>query len=168
MRLRLLMLTAAGCLVAFTVGVLAWGTIRAAGEPRSVVGAHAPDVTLATADGHRFRLASLQGHPVVVNFWASWCGPCHDEQPALNYAASRHPGSYFLGVDIKDSEPAARAFVADERVGYPTGPAPGAAEAFGVSSPPETFFINSRGVVVARYLGRIDDATLALYMTRIT
>ena len=79
------------------------------------VGSLAPDFELETLDGERFRLSDLRGHPLILNFWASWCGPCRREMPALVRLADRFrdAGLIVVGVNIEESRGAARGF-ADE------------------------------------------------------
>src|SRR5687767_2030300 len=63
-------------------------------------------------DGYRALVASLEGTPVVVNIWGSWCPPCRDEAPHLVALARKHEGQVqFLGVDILDEREAARDFI---------------------------------------------------------
>lgn len=80
-------------------------------------------VLLPDEDGERL-LRSLRGHPVVVNVWGSWCGPCRREFPLLRLAAARHGTRIaFLGVDAEGagggSAAAARAFLAEQPTPYP-------------------------------------------------
>lgn len=132
----------------------------------SVVGGAAPEVTVRTLDGHTVSLAGMRGTPVVMNVWASWCAPCRQEAQALNDAARKWNGRVaFLGVDFKDSEQAARSYQAEERSPYPVGPADGGMPAaYGVSAPPETFFVDAQGIVVAQFQGPIDGPAIDRYL----
>jgi cytochrome c biogenesis protein CcmG/thiol:disulfide interchange protein DsbE len=153
-------------IVAFAA--LAWGTFRPV-PGHSVLGAPAPALTIKTFDGRTLSLQQLRGKPVVLNFWASWCVPCHQEQKALNTWAQIYGQRLsFVGVDIRDAEPAARSYLADERVQYVTGTATtGSYHDFGVQSPPDTFFIDRSGTIVARYTGALDNTNLDLYIGQV-
>jgi cytochrome c biogenesis protein CcmG, thiol:disulfide interchange protein DsbE len=146
---------------------LGWGLNQAASRaPKSVVGQVAPDLTIQRLEGGELKLSSLRGSPLVVNFWASWCVPCRREAPVLNAAAEEYSGRVkFLGVDIQDTDQAARAYQAEVRSPYPVGPAiRGSYRDWGVSAPPETFFLDRRGVVISKVLGPVDTKRLELYL----
>lgn len=168
MNARSLAWSAAAAGAAILLGALTWGLAHPAGSPAdSVMGQPAPDVTVQRLDdGRVVKLSDFRGHPVVLNFWASWCAPCHQEEGALKVSAERWGGSVaFLGVDIQDSPAAARAYQAQVRYPYPVGPAPsGVTRAYGVTAPPETFFIDKRGVVAARFVGPLDSALIDRYL----
>ena len=161
----------AGGLVAVLLAAMGWGIAHPALRPAGVlVGSPAPDLVVTSLAGERIRLSTLRGRPVVLNFWASWCPPCRQEAAALDAAALRHGNSvWFLGVDIQDTVSAAAAYERQVNDPYPVGPAAeGGAADYGVTSPPETFFITPTGVVAAHVIGPVDDASLARYVTMIT
>lgn len=105
----------------------------------------------------RARLAGLRGHPVVVNQWASWCGPCRYEFPFFASLAKRYEGRVaFLGVDSQDSADAARAFLKRYPVPYPHffDPDGKVARAFrGGRAFPTTAYYNEAGKLVFTHVG---------------
>lgn len=123
----------------------------------------APDVRILNLEGGgSLQLSSLRGRPVVVNFWATWCIPCIQEHAALTAAARANPDVTFLGVVYEDTTENALRFLAQRGSGYNSYSDDDgkAAIAFGVYGVPETFFIDSRGVIVDKYVGPLDDDTL--------
>jgi thiol-disulfide isomerase/thioredoxin len=105
----------------------------------------------------RRRLGSLRGYPVVVNQWASWCGPCKYEFPFFQHLARRYQGRIaFLGVDSKDSRSDANAFLEQLPVPYPTYSDPDASIARlfrGGLAWPTTAFYDRTGRVTYVHLG---------------
>ena len=118
--------------------------------------------------GDAISLDSLRGHPVVVNFWATWCVPCIEEQAALAAAARTFTDVRFLGVVYEDEPPAIEAFLAKRPTGYPNLMDPGgrAAIAYGVFGVPETFFIDGTGRIVEKYVGPLNRSTIAALVQR--
>ncbi len=160
----------AGGLAAGTVlASLGWGLLHAAQQqPSSLVGSQIPDLTIQDLDGSLINLRALKGTPLVVNFWASWCVPCRQEAPALAAAARRMAGAQFIGVDIQDTDSAARAYEAEIKSPYPVGPAVrGSYRGFGVTAPPETFFVDRHGVVQSRIIGPVDSQRMEVYLAEI-
>jgi cytochrome c biogenesis protein CcmG/thiol:disulfide interchange protein DsbE len=137
---------------------------RAPTSSPTAVGNAAPDFVLADLDGNPVRLADLRGRPVIVNFWASWCGPCVEEFPLLRAAAERHAGDglAIVGVVYQDRSEAARAFMERTGATWPAAMDPDerVATAYGILAPPETFFIGRDGTIVARQIGQFSAASL--------
>jgi cytochrome c biogenesis protein CcmG, thiol:disulfide interchange protein DsbE len=125
----------------------------------------APDFELPRLDGPgTLALASLRGKAVVLNFWASWCGPCRDEVPALERAWKRYRqrGLVMLGIDQQDLASDARSFARKYGITYPiVKDIRGRVVArYGLTGVPETFFINRRGRVVAHVALQINAVQL--------
>ena len=147
--------------------LILWGAfllVRPTGPMVVRVGDPAPAFALADLDGNPVSLAELRGRPVIVNFWASWCGPCVDEFPLLRDAASAHErdGLAIVGIVFQDRSEAARAFLARMGVAWPGVMDPGDAVAtrYGIIWPPDSFFIDRDGVVVSRQIGQLSAADL--------
>lgn len=130
----------------------------------TAVGRVAPDFALADLDGNPVRLADLRGRPVVLNFWASWCGPCVEEFPLLREAAEAHAdeGLAVVGIVYRDRSEAARDFMARNGGTWPAAMDPGerVADAYGILGPPETYFIARDGTIAARQFGPVDAGAL--------
>jgi cytochrome c biogenesis protein CcmG/thiol:disulfide interchange protein DsbE len=129
-----------------------------------------PDPALGRWEGRdTVRMEELAGHPLVVNFWASWCLACREEHPHLSAAARRYRGEgvRFFGVLYQDKPPAARRFIRElGGQSYPTLLDPGSRVAldYGVYGVPETYFIGADGRVKHRHVGPV---TRDLLRTRI-
>lgn len=158
-------LLAAALVPLLLLGVLGgWVLSRMPSSSPTAVGSVAPDFTLASLDGEPIRLADLRGRPVIVNFWASWCGPCIEEFPLLRDAAARYEtdGLAVVGIVYRDRSEAAREFMQRQGGTWPAAMDPGerVATAYGVVGPPETYFIDRDGIIVARNIGQIAPAML--------
>jgi len=164
--LAVLSLLASGC-----------GSSTPGGDPpdyeKALAGAPAPLAALykqgnALLDGGRDayerRLERLRGYPVVVNLWASWCGPCRFEFPWFQEATARYGKRIaFLGIDKEDSDDAAETFLREEPLPYPSysDPDEEIAESIGSSATrgvPTTAFYDRAGGLAFLKLGPYDDA----------
>jgi cytochrome c biogenesis protein CcmG/thiol:disulfide interchange protein DsbE len=112
-------------------------------------------------EAYERRIAALKGHPVVVNVWASWCGPCRFEFPYLQRVAADYGRRVaFLGIDSQDSSDAARTFLAEAPLPYPsyTDPGQDIAESIGAHlGLPDTAFYDRRGNLVHLRQGPYDS-----------
>lgn len=109
-------------------------------------------------------LTALRGHPVVLNFWASWCLPCRQEAPGLQWTWEhyRDEGVRLLGVDERDNDPAGRAFIDDFRITYPSvrDPDGSLADDYELVGMPTTFIIDANGVIRYRFVGYLERDVL--------
>jgi thiol-disulfide isomerase/thioredoxin len=125
-------------------------------------GEAAPDFSLTLLDGTDFRLTdhlTNDGRPVILNLWASWCGPCRAEMPAFDVASKLHTDVFFLGVAVEDDPIAAEEFAAEIGVTYAL--AIDEADRVGRRYPspglPATYFISTDGLIVRTVFGQIDE-----------
>jgi peroxiredoxin len=134
----------------------------------------APDVHGALLGGGEFDLSSLHGKVVVLNFWASWCGPCRVESPdfAKVYADTKARGIEFVGVSVKDDQQTARAFVSTNKIGYPSLFDPNGKIAlrfrdFPPRALPYTIVLDRAGRVAAVYLSPLLREDIEPVVTRL-
>lgn len=160
-------LATAGCgsvgrLGRFIPGTQTGSSARAESEPDAA----APDFTLKLLDGGEFKLAAYRGRPVVLNFWASWCGPCRAEAPVLEEAWQqyRDQGVMVVGIAVQDREETARAFIKEFGLTYPIGldGDDRVATLYQVTGLPTSVFIDGRGRVRHRWVGAIGKSRLTL------
>jgi len=133
-------------------------------------GGHAaPSFAVRTLDGKTFKMSDQVGKPVVLDFWATWCGPCRASLPHFDTIQGRyaHEGLVVLGLSVDESQPSdvrrfaekqgyhIRMAMADEKLLDQFGP---------IRQVPTTFFINRRGEVVRRTVGYLDSETLEGYV----
>jgi cytochrome c biogenesis protein CcmG/thiol:disulfide interchange protein DsbE len=128
------------------------------------IGDPAPQFALADLDGNPLRLSDYAGRPVILNFWASWCGPCVEEFPLLKQAEQQHAadGLAVIGIVYQDRSEAARAFMQQQSADWPAVMDPGdsLASRYAIFGPPETFFIGRDGTVVGHQVGQFSRASL--------
>ena len=160
-----------------TLLVFIWAAPRLLPHVGAVVGIGSggsaePAYDVTTLEGQRLTTDSLRGRVVLVNFWATWCGPCRLEMPLLQrmYARHRDAGFVLLGLSVdRGSVDGVRSWLAARGVGYPVAIVGGAEEkAFGgVRGYPTSFLIDRRGVVRHTVVGPLAPATLELAVRRL-
>ena len=132
---------------------------RLAGAPEPLADLHAQANELLDSSPRalRRRLAALEGHPVVINKWASWCGPCRAEAPILQQQALEHGRRVaFLGLDWRDSSSNARDFLDRHPMPFPSFEDPEGELAEALKLPrsiPVTLFLDERGEVAYLHQG---------------
>ena len=125
------------------------------------IGNRAIDFELQTLDGKTVKLSDYRGKPVLLNFWATWCGPCRSEMPYLqqindSYSAS---GLVLLAVDIDESPDTVKKFMADLNLSLtvPMDVGKKVAKAYGITAIPSTFLIDKNGIIQQKILGAFPD-----------
>jgi peroxiredoxin len=136
----------------------------------------APHISGTTLTGQKLRLSSYRGSIVVLNFWASWCGPCQAEAPGLAALSSqlRSRGVRFLGDDVQDDPASAKAFMKSNQISYPSLNDPGEQIALAfhstvtLASIPSTLVIDRTGHIAGRILGSVTYDGLRSLIARIS
>ena len=132
----------------------------------------APAFSVKNLDGRTVRLSDLRNKPVIVDFWATWCGPCRMSMPHLDAMQTRYAkqGLTVLGMSVDESGPApVRRFAQKSGIQFTLAMAnDDLLEAYGpIRSIPTTFFINRKGEIVRRVVGYVDGETMEGYVKEI-
>jgi len=129
----------------------------------------AQPLTGSTLAGGTFDLAAARGRPAVVNFFASWCGPCNQEAPDVVAFAKAHPEVQMVGVATNDKPFDSQSFVAKYGITYPVVMDLDGAigSAWGVTGIPATFFIDKNGTVQKSIVGASTQAQFEDYLKSI-
>lgn len=127
--------------------------------PNPKEGFTAPDFTLELLEGGEITLSDLRGKPVIINFWATWCGPCREEMPAIEkiYRDYRDLGLVVIGLNLtsQDTEQAVTAFIQEFGLTFPIALDRNASVSrrYQLKGLPTTYFIDSQGVIQSVVVG---------------
>jgi len=140
-----------------TSGLLITGCSAGSEPSTATVGEAAPSFTLQNLDGQSISLNDLKGKPVLVNFWATWCGPCVSEMPYIQeiYGEWSGKGLVVLAINIGDSSSEAEQFLQNHNLSLPvlldTNKA--VARRYNIRGIPTTFFIDKDGIIQEKIIG---------------
>jgi cytochrome c biogenesis protein CcmG/thiol:disulfide interchange protein DsbE len=149
------LLRVAICMLVATLAYTLYATIH---ERVVVAGDDAPDFTVTTDQGRTISASNFGGKLLVLNFWASWCGPCVEETPSLSQFAHQYAGKgvVVLGISIDKDEAAYRRFLQRFKPEYLTVRDTKIHADYGTFMYPETYIIDSKGRVVRKYAEAVD------------
>lgn len=130
-------------------------------------GKAAPNLKMTMFDGSAFNLDSLRGKPAVLNFWASWCGPCREEMPALERSYQKYKDPIaFVGVAVQDTEKDARDVASKRGITYPVGLDADNQIGFTyqIAAMPTTIIIDANGIILKRFAGATTEGALNFFI----
>ncbi|MGN7471926.1 TlpA family protein disulfide reductase [Brevibacillus sp. SAFN-007a] len=141
------------------------------GSPDQIpkIGFTAPHFSLSSLDNQTYQVAGKRDKPVILNFWASWCGPCREEVPYLKELYEKYKDRldfYAINLTANDDVESAKAFVKEFGLSFPilldeTGKI---ANLYQVISIPTTYFINTNGIITQKIIGATDPGSFEQYM----
>lgn len=141
---------------------------------RPQVATVAPNLAFSFYDNYQWEnrpnltLEELRGHPIMINFWASWCAPCRQEAPVLEKVWGEYAdqGVVFIGIAWSDTEKKALEYLAEYGISYPNAPdlELKGANKYRLRGVPETYFIDTKGVIQAYHEGPMNADTLRNYL----
>ena len=164
------------CLAASVIGILAYTGALPIGQTGSMgpdaesegikIDEIAPDFTLQNSAGETVRLSDLRGKSVVINFWATWCGPCVREMPALQRYQDKYPDFVLLGIDEGEKAEEVRKFTDKMKITYQilVDEKGTVANLYKVMIMPTTYFVDKDGVILARHFGYMGEEQLEFYL----
>ena len=121
------------------------------------IGFTAPDFTLNTIDNKQISLSNYRGRPVILNFWATWCGPCRYEVPAFKAFSEKYPQEdvAVIAVNTQDDPDSARGYAIADKLKFviPVDPTGAVAGLYNIRGLPTTYIIDGKGVITSIKIG---------------
>ena len=166
---RLILLPLLALLIAACSGTPA-GVVDSNLETAPVKGALAPDFTLETTNGETISLSDFRGKAVLINFWATWCGPCRTEMPFIQSRFERYaPDLVVLAVDYDEPKDLVVEFVEELGLTFTVLLDPGGLiqNVYLVRGYPSSFFVDANGVIQAVHIGVMAESQLDEYLAQV-
>ena len=129
-----------------------------------------PELVLQDLQGKQVSLQQLQGKPVVINMWATWCTPCRREMPVLQQAQKSHPNIQFVLLNQGEKAPVVSAYLQKNQIQMPyiwLDETMQSRSVLPYQGLPSTYFLNQQGEVVAHSLGELTPVQLQQYLQQI-
>ena len=126
-------------------------------QPGLKVGVKAPDFTVATLEGDQASLSDFKGKKVIINFWATWCGPCREEMPDMQaFYAAGNDEVEILAINV-DPQNDVKGFVEEFNVTFPVllDTEKEVADNYKIMAYPTTYFIDEKGIIAKKHIGQI-------------
>lgn len=171
-----------GIVVGIGVGLFVFGFVRsgdASGDSTSVegtgststfeVGAPAPDFELDSLSGERIRLRDLRGEPVLLNFWATWCGPCRQEMPEIQARSEKFEGQFHVvAVNFDEPRDQVQSFVDELGLTFTVVLDPGAKiqKLYRIRGYPTSYFVDAEGILQIQHIGIMTGGQLDDYLVQ--
>ena len=150
-------------LVSLAVAAFGFALMMGVRHVLTAPGAPLPALTLRTVEGDAAPLEAYRGQPVVLNLWATWCGPCRREMPALARAQQRHPQVHFVFANQGESPAEVQAFLQQSRLRLDNSLLDGSSQlsmALTARALPTTAFYDAQGAQVRVHVGELSDAAI--------
>lgn len=137
-------------------------------DPAPEVGAEAPYFALIDLNGERVSLSDLRGQVVLLNFWATWCGPCREEMPTIQERYN-DGGFAVLAIDFDESKEKVQGYMDELGIDLPVLLDPGGniQELYRVRGYPTSFFVDADGVIRFIHIGELKIGDLDYYLTQL-
>lgn len=139
-------------------------------QPAPKVGYSAPDFELNNLAGDTIKLSNLRGKPVLINFWATWCGPCRLEMPDIQKIYENYQGDFeVLAVNADEQERIVAKFAKDIGITFEVLLDPGAnvQSLYQLRGYPTSFLVDQEGVIRVQHIGIMHEAQLVEYLAEV-